>query len=123
MSRRYQSKPSFSEVSEWKRAKKSPLSLVYFDDQGRSYGKRTDPAFASEHHGDAQAWWVNLPPLKIKHPKVGDLIDFPKPGSEVAVQATDDETEESIELLLKIVEYPEVIKRGQKTASVNVKFF
>lgn len=121
MSGRYQSKPTYSQVAKWRREKKSPLGPIWFDEEGRTYGKRSDPAFDSEYHGSEEAWWINLPTQKIDHPKVTDLIDFPRPGSTIRLTKHGDDDNETEELRLEIINYPEVIKRGQKTASVNVE--
>lgn len=120
MSRKYQSKPSFSDVVKWKKAKKSPLGPVWVDDLGRSYGKRVDPVFESEHHGDAQAWWVNLPTQKGAHLKTTEIIDFPRPRNSVTVKHDGGDNNEQEEITLLIIEYPEPQKRNQKTISVNV---
>ena len=110
MSRRYQSKPSFSQVSTWKRQGK-----VWVDEDKRSYGKRTDPAFEEEYHGDEEAWWVNLPRLHQGHLRTDELVDFPRAGSTLVLKQGDKEIE------ITIKGYPEDIKRGQKTAAVNIK--
>lgn len=110
MSRRYQSKPSFSQVSSWKREGK-----VWVDEDKRSYGKRTDPAFDEEYHGDEEAWWVNLPRLPQGHLRADEIVDFPRAGTRLTLKQGDD-----AEIEIEIVEYPEVIKRGQKTAAVNI---
>ena len=116
MSRRYQSKPSFSQVVKWKKEGKSPLGSVWLDDQGRAYGRRDDPAFEQEYH-TTEAWWVNLPTQKIRHARVDQILEFPREASSVTVTNAEGE-----ELILTISSYPEVIKRGQMTAAVNVEF-
>lgn len=118
MSRRYQSKPSFSQVAKWKKEGKSPLGPVWKDSQGRTYGKRDDPAFEQEYH-TTEAWWVNLPTQKTPHARVDQTLEFPREGSSVTVESTVDN--KTLELVLTIFEYPELIKRGQMTAAVNVE--
>lgn len=110
--------PSFSEVR--RRKNKEPWRL-WIDDQGRLYGRRTDPTF-EEEEGAAQPWFVQLP--------TQELEDFDE--EEVLLPEADDEftvtnlayinkpPDQQRKALIRVVDFPERIERNQKTSSVNV---
>lgn len=120
--------PSFSEVR--RRKNKEPWRL-WIDDQGRLYGRRTDPTFEEEEGGAdkpprkagaAQPWFVQLP--------TQELEDFDE--EEVLLPEADDEftvtnlayvnkpPDQQRKALIRVVDFPERIERNQKTSSVNV---
>ena len=124
--------PSFSEVR--RRKNKEPWRL-WIDDQGRLYGRRTDPAFEEDEEGAGlsarqadtagrvQPWFLQLPTQDLDEDFDEEEVLLPEADDEFTVTNLayiNKPPDQQRKALIRVVDFPERIERNQKTSSVNV---
>lgn len=114
-----QTHPSFSEVR--RRKNKEPWRL-WVDDQGRLFGRRTDPAFdATDLNPKAQPWFVQLPTQTFEDQDEEEVF-FPEADDQLTVTNLNSVGKpKQRKALIQILQFPERIERGQKTTAVDVE--
>jgi hypothetical protein len=86
---------------------------LYKDKSGRIYGKRTDETV----EGDIgeEPWFVYLPPTP-EYVTTNMLVEFPTEREDIDIF----NMKTNKKLTIHILMYPERVKMGDRTASVNV---